>query len=273
MKRINSNISGIFHQQLSNEYYNLRRYLPSKNLANLVELFWFVNWDLPNGVSHTQQNLPDPNFHLVVKNNSVKIITPISKKYTYTMKGNGEIIGVKFNIGALAKDLKFPAITYIDKELASTEFFNFEPSILLENLVNTNNDEDKTHILEAFLLPYCSPNNSKIKLKNLQRTIKLMKLIKNTPEITSVEKLSKLTNIPVRTIQRYFKEYIGFSPKWIIRKYRLHQALEELENSHACMADIVSKLGYTDQSHLIKDFKEIIGVNPTAYLSQKKVVD
>lgn len=265
----NHKITGVLHQQSSEKHYHLRRYLPSPHLANLIEQFWFVNWNLPLGKTHIQQNLPDPNFHLVINRHSLKIMAPISKKHSYKMQGKGHITGVKFRVGALKQYLSSPISSYIDAELSTADVFNINSLLMLKNLENTYSDRGKIKIIEKLLQPYSSALSLTPTAKSLARANKLILLIKSTPEITTVEYLSQHTHISVRAIQRCFKEFIGFTPKWIIRKYRLHQALEALKNEQICMADIAMQLDYTDQSHLIRDFKEIIGVTPAAYLAQK----
>ena len=114
--------------------------------------------------------------------------------------------------------------------------------------------------LEALIQPLVSePNPQQIKVRQL------VKMIKADSEIYTVDDLSVQAKISIRTIQRLFKKYLGFSPKWLIRKYRLHQALGALESKDMDMLDLVILLGYTDQSHLIKDFKEILGLTPGEY--------
>nr|WP_274602032.1 helix-turn-helix domain-containing protein [Pseudoalteromonas sp. S16_S37] len=90
-------------------------------------------------------------------------------------------------------------------------------------------------------------------------------MIKNNPELTQVEQLSQSANMPMRTIQRYFKEQLGLSPKWLIRKYRMHQALALLDLSDKSLAEVTIWLGYSDQAHFIKDFKHFTGATPARF--------
>jgi AraC-like DNA-binding protein len=91
-------------------------------------------------------------------------------------------------------------------------------------------------------------------------------LIKETPSITKVEHLVELSDVPLRAFQRSFQNYLGMSPKWLIRKYRLHHALKALEDKTLTSADLVAMLDYTDQSHLIRDFKQFLGKTPSIYI-------
>ena len=253
-------ITGVLHQGRSAELYQLRRYFPDVALAELIEQFWLVDWDLRGQAAHMQQNLPDPNFHLVISNGTVTLLGPVSKSYSYEMQGKGQIIGVKFALGALAERLNFKPADFIDQQLEVEQVFNMDTGRLLSELSAANSDQQRVAILQSCFKPFAiAPSVQRTKVRQL------VELIKQQSDITRVELLSERSNLSVQAIQRCFRQYLGINPKWLIRKYRLHQALLLLEQQSAEIADLVEALGYTDQSHLIRDFKEFLGVTPTAY--------
>lgn len=253
-------ITGVLHQRQSAELYQLRRYLPDAALAELIEQFWLVDWDLRGKAAHMQQNLPDPNFHLVINTGTVTLLGPVSKSYSYEMQGKGQIIGVKFALGALAERLNFRPADFIDKQLEVEQVFNMDTSRLLSELSAANSDQQRVAILQSCFKPFAIvPSEQGARLRQL------VSLIKQQSDITKVELLSEHSNLSVQAIQRCFRQYLGINPKWLIRKYRLHQALLLLEQQSVEIADLVEVLGYTDQSHLIRDFKEFLGVTPAAY--------
>ena len=45
--------------------------------------------------------------------------------------------------------------------------------------------------------------------------------------------------------------------------------LERLDAGEVNILDVAMELEYTDQSHLIRDFKEIIGVTPNGYAENR----
>ena len=76
-----------------------------------------------------------------------------------------------------------------------------------------------------------------------------------------------------RSIQRIFNEYVGVSPKWTIRRYRLHEVIEKVNSGgRPAWAELALELGYFDQAHFINDFRSIVGYSPTQYqrLAAKK---
>jgi AraC-like DNA-binding protein len=69
-----------------------------------------------------------------------------------------------------------------------------------------------------------------------------------------------------RTLQRLFADYVGVSPKWVMRRARLHEAAERADSGEPVdWAGLASDLGYADQAHLTRDFTATIGVPPGCY--------
>jgi AraC-like DNA-binding protein len=69
-----------------------------------------------------------------------------------------------------------------------------------------------------------------------------------------------------RSLQRLFSQYVGVSPKWVIKRDRLHEATEQLTSGSVVnWAKLAQDLGYFDQAHFIKDFKNIVGSTPAEY--------
>jgi AraC-like DNA-binding protein len=54
--------------------------------------------------------------------------------------------------------------------------------------------------------------------------------------------------------------------KWVINRYRLHEALERLHmGASVNWTDLALELGYFDQSHFIRDFRSLVGYSPVQY--------
>jgi len=84
-----------------------------------------------------------------------------------------------------------------------------------------------------------------------------------------VEQLVEQFGIPKRTLQRWFNQYIGVSPKWVIRRYRMHEAIDFIERGME-LSQLAMELGYFDQAHFNKDFRAAVGKSPKQYV---KTVD
>jgi len=94
----------------------------------------------------------------------------------------------------------------------------------------------------------------------------LVSCITDDPGLRRVGQLSASSGLTVRTLQRLFADYVGVSPKWVMRRARLHEAAERADSGEPVdWALLAADLGYADQAHLTRDFTVTIGVPPTRY--------
>lgn len=80
--------------------------------------------------------------------------------------------------------------------------------------------------------------------------------------VLSTSQLAKKCFISTRQMERLFYEYIGITPKRLCNLIR-YQCLwnDILRDPKFRILDAVHKYGYTDQSHLIKEFKRYHGMD------------
>ena len=83
--------------------------------------------------------------------------------------------------------------------------------------------------------------------------------------ITTLDELCAHAGYSKRTLQRLFREYVGVTPKWVLRRVRLHEAAERMADGGGDWAAMALDLGYFDQAHFIKAFKSAIGRSPAEY--------
>jgi len=76
-------------------------------------------------------------------------------------------------------------------------------------------------------------------------------------------------NIDERTLQRSFLKRIGVSPKMLARIARVNHLWEEINRQKATSyQDLVYLGNYFDQSHFIKDFKNLVGETPSHFFKR-----
>jgi AraC-like DNA-binding protein len=91
------------------------------------------------------------------------------------------------------------------------------------------------------------------------------------PGLQRVAQLAELSGLTERRLQRLFADYVGVSPKWVMRRARLHEAALRVEADGPAAVDwaaLAADLGYADQSHLTRDFTATLGVPPTRYAAR-----
>ena len=94
----------------------------------------------------------------------------------------------------------------------------------------------------------------------------LLKDIEQDRQLISVDDLIGHTGLDKRSLQRLFQVYVGASPKWVIQRYRLHQAVAQVQAGKTCSwSDLALELGDFDQAHFGRDFRALIGMTPGDY--------
>ena len=82
----------------------------------------------------------------------------------------------------------------------------------------------------------------------------------------SVAALSEQLGIEERNLQRLFSNYVGVSPKWVIQRFRLQEAIWYLGQRGAVdLAMLSNQLGFFDQAHLTRNFTRLVGKSPMVY--------
>lgn len=87
----------------------------------------------------------------------------------------------------------------------------------------------------------------------------------------SLEELQDISGRTQRQLERLFKEYVGMSPKRFTRTLRLNYLLKAVRNLDAVdWHDLVLALNYCDQPHLIREFRDFIGMSPASFRDEMR---
>lgn len=79
-----------------------------------------------------------------------------------------------------------------------------------------------------------------------------------------VEDLAAEAVVSRRQLERKFDEWVGLPPKRLARILRFQRVFHALEHAGGGWAAAAVDSGYYDQSHLVRDFRELAGDCPTA---------
>jgi AraC-like DNA-binding protein len=258
-------VRGVLNQTSGQKNYQLERRLPSNELADYVEQYWSVKWDLRGKASHIQQNIPHPCVNMVFEKNNSRIVGLVSKLHHYEMLDHGHIFAVKFHPGGFYPFFKKPLAQITDKTRPLSDIFTLSSNTLVDSILTAKDLDNQIQIIEKALLQI-----TRKPAPFLQRLIEIVKTIESEPKITKTADICRRFFLSARTLQREFNHYLGVSPKWVIRKYRMHQAISMFEDNNTSWQQLVSDLGYFDQAHFIRDFRSMTGVTPGKYFKSER---
>lgn len=252
---------GLLNLAHSKNNFDLVRFHPKANLQNYIEHYWFLSWNLPQGQTHRQEVIPHPCTHLTFADKESHIQGICREIFSHTLEGSGNIIGIKFKPAgfySFANKAGRELIDLTNTVIDIDTIFDVNTGQAEQAILSLNKPEDKIDYLDHLLF------NSE--LKEDPTVIKLNHIVADIAVDKSIMKVSDICikfGIEQRSLQRLFIKYIGISAKWVINRYRMHDALTSIESTDAIdWAELATKLGYYDQSHFIKAFKSLTGKTP-----------
>ncbi len=241
--------------------YAHTRYAPSAELANWVQHFWIERWNLSGFAPQTREVLPHPCVHLVFARHRSRIFGVQLGRFVRQLSSEDCILGVKFHPGAFYPFLREPVSALANTSIPMLQLFcdaaEWEDKVLAQR-----DERAMVESASAFLIARLPPLDPQI--KNARRAVKE---IANTLAVTRVEHLHDRLDVQERALQRLFHRYVGASARWVIKRYRVYEALERLAIGKPLdWVALAQDLGYYDQAHFINDFKKLVGRSPTAYV-------
>lgn len=85
-----------------------------------------------------------------------------------------------------------------------------------------------------------------------------------------VGQLAEAAGMTTTQLDRALRRTIGLSPKQLLMRSRLDEAINRLEDSSLSLAVIAQECGYYDQSSFTRLFQRSVGMTPGAYRDQAK---
>ena len=234
---------------------------PANDLAHLIAHFWMIRWDLRGCEPYVAESLPHPNVHVIFEPTGSVVAGVHTHKFSRVLEGQSQVFGVKFRPGGFRPFLKSPASKLADRMVPIQRILGKDVTALQEIVLSSKSENERVQAANAFFRARMPQPDTKIALAG-----ELMERILQERDIKTVDDLVARTEIGKRSLQRLFNEYVGVSPKWVIRRYRLHELVERSNSGEELdWAQLALELGYFDQAHLINDFRSITGYSPTEY--------
>ncbi|WP_329349850.1 helix-turn-helix domain-containing protein [Streptomyces sp. NBC_01261] len=241
---------------------HFRRPEPAEALRPHIEHYWLIDWDLTEPyVSHV---VPHPAVHIVFQHLAgedafVEVAGIPNGLFAQKLEGRGRVCGIKFRPGAFRTVTPDrPVSEWTGQRVRQPDVF---PDIDPASVLDLPDEAARIAALDTFLLTLDPQPDPQAELAaTLVDRIRTDRTIRRVTDFAHAEGLS------VRLLQRLFAGYVGVGPKWVILRYRIHEALERAGAEEPVdWAGLAADLGYADQAHLVRDFTATVGVTPTTY--------
>ncbi|GAB3817848.1 DUF6597 domain-containing transcriptional factor [Kribbella italica] len=253
---------GILHPQEQARHRSLSRLAPGPTVGRFVEWYWIVEWELTE--PYVAEVLPYPSVNVTFEQPGGAFLNGVcTRKFERELAGRGRVFGVKFWAGGFGALTGRDVASFRDQVLPLTDVFP-DADKLADLVFAADSDVRRRAVVEAYLADHLVADDPSYAL--VRRIVAAMA---EDRSVTRVDQVTEQFDVPIRTLQRLFRRYVGVGPKWVLRRYRLHDGAELLARGEVTeLADLAVALGYFDQAHFAREFKDQIGLTPTDYAAR-----
>ena len=248
--------------------------LPSAHLRHLVKSIWMVDSDkettiqrekiIPDGYPEMIFHYGDPyranisgEWYIQEK---YLVAGQITNHFYLENTGTSGMIGVKFQPWAVRQLFNLNMESIVNQAIPFPDHLFQTLNPLIEIANSHLHFEDKVLQLENCLTTMTNslaPQN-----RQFQEAVEL--IISNTGA-RRLQEIRQQVGVGERSLERYFKKYIGLSPKLYSRIIRFSSIFHLIQTKNFEWTQISYLSGFYDQSHFIKNFKEFTGEDPSGY--------
>jgi AraC-like DNA-binding protein len=247
----------------------IHRYAPSTDLVDLVERYWIPVWSLTE--PSTQSTLQHPVCLIVVSNTYARLYGVVRGRSSVTLEGDGWAVGTMFTPAAGRLVLGRSVATITDTHLDLAEVGSLDADGLVAEVrtaMATDPHDPAAHsdaiaAVERRLAAYLPVDDQGLLINEV------VGWLRDHPEVTRVADLAEHAGLTERSLQRLVEQRVGLSPKWLIQRRRLHDAVEGIKAGEQSLADMAARLGYADQAHFTHDFRTVTGMTPGEFLGDQ----
>lgn len=183
--------------------------------------------------------------------------TPLTAQAVELHQGH-HYFGVRFSPGVIPGFINVLAEELTEQELDLLEASRFARRIF-DRIVQTSSLTEQMRLFNDHLAPRLMGKTSPLTSMIIQQALRH----RGDLRIRQLEDLSGYTS---RTLHRQFSQDTGVSPKTFCRIIRCQAALETLNTRQdVSFSDLALDLGFSDQSHFLRDFKKLVSTTPFDY--------
>ena len=262
--------AGVLRPDQFARHVHLERIECSPELSPWVENYWSLRWDLPPGSSYVSSTLPHPACNLSVERghqrdevgaDPVVVTGVVTKRFDVTIREAGWVYAAKFRPGGLAAFTGVHARTLRDATVPASEVLDPATTNVLRELGPQASPGEGRGLFDEVLGRLATPLNHDYLL-----LLDVIAAMLDDRSVLKVAQVEEKCGISTRSLQRLFERYVGVSPKWVLSRYRMHDAVTDLDAGYGgSLADLAAKYGWFDQAHFTREFTNLVGVPPRAY--------
>jgi AraC-like DNA-binding protein len=254
--------AGVLHAETAASRFTLSRHPPADDLAPFLDYCWVVRWDLRGQPPYEQAILPHPNVTLAFEASGAGVFGVDRSIFTRRLTGEGRALGVRFRPGGFHPFYRKSIDTLNDRVVPARQILGPAADEACAAALAAGVPDAVMVAAAEGLLRGLGPVPDPVAAE----VAGVVERITADSGLRRVSALAGVFGMPERRLQRLFAEYVGVSPKWVMRRARLLEAAARADAGDGVdWAALAVDLGYADQAHLTRDFTATLGVSPARY--------
>ena len=242
---------------------------PREELREYVRYYWVLESDEPFSVLTFPIGCTQMIFHrktslfipeLEKSQSNFTISGQVNFPAHLQSDGNLEMIVAVFYPHTVSLFIDTPPSILYNQEISGYDIGNHRLNEIATRIFDCEGPTDGIRILEEWLMTKIKPS---LNIERIGHSLDKLLLDPSTSVIALADKacLSK------KQYERIFREYVGMNPKEYAHIVRFQKSMWMLQLGNRNYADIAAACGYSDQSHLIREFKSMTGHTPKNLLN------
>lgn len=252
---------------------------PHPSLLKFVKEYWYVY--RPNAILSILSNTPTPEEAICFfpRNLSSKMVNGefIKTTDTFIIRQSSTRIDMKipddyimfkiiFQTGGFQRLFNIPMSAFENEHTETVSVLGNSVKELKEQFANAENFEEMTVFADQYLMTQLG------KIKTFLHPIDFVLNQKNLYQY-SLDKLASDSCLSNRQFERKFLERVGINPKLYQRILKFNEAMKLKKASpDLTWKDITYSVGYYDQMHLLRDFKQFTNITPTIFNFENAII-
>lgn len=245
----------------------MHRYPPPPELAALVAGFWVPVWSVPPGRAAPQRVLQHPVALVVVSAEYARFYGVVPGLSTTTLVGDGWAVGARCTPAAGWLLARRSMAAFTDRAVDVAEVLGARGEELAARVraamaADPRSPAAHREAIAAFPEALCPalPVDAEGRLVDA-----VVRFVEERPDVVRVAQVQEAFALSERALQRLVRRRLGLTPKWLIQRRRLHEAVERLRTGGTTLAAVAADLGYADQAHFTRDFAAVTAMTPGAF--------
>lgn len=254
---------------------------PSPPLDRLIETIW--DWDMPAAAHHFERVLPQPGAQLIINlcEDETRVYTDEPQRQCLRSSGSvlggprltSQIIDTAEQVrvmGAVFRPGGAHALTAEDQQTLLARDINLEDLFgvaarqLRQRLLETTTPAARLQILEQWLRiqqrgPAIDPAVAHV-----------ARALDQAPQWARIGGVVAQTGLSDDSLRSRFHRQIGMGPKRYARLQRFRAVLTQVHRAGSVdWCQVAADGGFTDQAHLVREFRAFAGLTPSAFMAQR----